>query len=285
MKVGKYYLILLAVTAILCVPVFSKVELTRPSESVTLLLGGAKRTLAEIDKLYVWIVPHRFEPNSYGLVLDELENLIIDRFKEAGITIAKTDIDKAGPDAARMLKVLRRRVEPDNVKNLRFQSPHIPELRVDIGTLDLENSRQVVFHIQTSLSRLVSLKEQSSLFFKTDVWKSEPIMQAVSVKDMPAAVTHVVLEQVDAFIHAYLAANQPGTGVSDVNDVNAALMIAATKRASPAEYKFVASKNSDVFHRPDCSSAKRIKPANLVGYSSRQAAIRNGKRPCKRCKP
>jgi len=99
---------------------------------------------------------------------------------------------------------------------------------------------------------------------------------------MPAKVTEVVLHQVNRFIESYLAANQPGTGVSDVN---AASVIAATKRVSPAEYKFVASKNSNVFHRPDCSSAKRIKPANLVGYSNREETLKAGKRPCKRCKP
>jgi hypothetical protein len=110
-------------------------------------------------------------------------------------------------------------------------------------------------------------------------------MQAVSIKDMPAAVTGVVLEQVDAFIYAYLAANQPGSGVGDVNDVNVASVTAATKRPWPAGYKFVASKNSNVFHRPDCSWAKRIKPENLVGYNSREEALKAGKRPCKRCNP
>jgi len=282
MKVGKYYLILATAAAILCIPVFSTVELTRPSEPVPVLLGRANQTLAGIDKLYIRIVPRGFEPNSHGLVFEELENLIIDRLKEAGITIAETDIDKMGPDAAKMLKVLKRRMEPANVKNLKFIPPRIPGFCVDMDMLVIEHLQQVVFYTQISLARLVHLEKESRLAFKTAVWQSEPIMQAVSVKDMPAAVTHVVLEQADAFIHAYLAANQPGTGVSDVN---AASVIAATKRASPAEYKFVASKNSNVFHKPDCSSAKRIKPANLVGYNSRAEALKAGKRPCKRCKP
>ena len=147
---------------------------------------------------------------------------------------------------------------------------------------------QYVFRIQTSLATKVSLPGELPLCIKADVWKTEPAMQAVSIKDMPAAVTGVVLERVDAFIHAYLAANQPGTGVSDAN---VASVTVATKHPGrvtehrPAEYKFVASKNSNVFHRPDCSSAERIKPANLVGYNSRGEAIKAGKRPCKRCKP
>ncbi len=52
-----------------------------------------------------------------------------------------------------------------------------------------------------------------------------------------------------------------------------------------ARYLYVSSKNSQVFHRPQCRSAKRIKPENLVGYNSKDEAIQAGKRPCKVCKP
>ncbi|MCX5639074.1 MAG: hypothetical protein NTX52_15470 [Planctomycetota bacterium] len=52
-----------------------------------------------------------------------------------------------------------------------------------------------------------------------------------------------------------------------------------------AEYKYVASKNSQVFHTPNCRSAKRISPENMVGYSSREEAVNAGKNPCKICKP
>jgi hypothetical protein len=50
-------------------------------------------------------------------------------------------------------------------------------------------------------------------------------------------------------------------------------------------YRYVSSKNSQVFHTPQCRSAKRIKPENLITYSSREEAIKAGKRPCKVCKP
>lgn len=255
MKTKNYCLILSAVTAILCIPVFSTVELTRPSEPVPVLLGRANQTLAAIDKLYVVITQVDAEPNKDGLSQKELETGITNKLKDCGIKITAA----IGGDIL-----------------------NIPELRVNIDMLKLKDLQQYVFRIQTSLATKVSLSSEPPLCIKADVWKAEPVMQAVSVKDMPAAVTHVVLEQVDAFIHAYLAANQPGTGVSDVN---AASVIAATKRAWRAGYKFVASKNSDVFHRPDCSSAKRIKPENLVDYNSRAEALKAGKRPCKRCKP
>jgi micrococcal nuclease len=51
------------------------------------------------------------------------------------------------------------------------------------------------------------------------------------------------------------------------------------------ECTYVASKNSKVFHRPDCKWVKKISPKNLIGFKTREEAIRSGRRPCKTCKP
>ncbi len=51
------------------------------------------------------------------------------------------------------------------------------------------------------------------------------------------------------------------------------------------EWKYVASKKSEVFHRPDCKWAERISPGNLIGFKSREEAIKSGRRPCKSCEP
>ena len=48
---------------------------------------------------------------------------------------------------------------------------------------------------------------------------------------------------------------------------------------------FVGSKNSDVYHYPDCASAKKIKPGNLVSFNSVEEAKTAGYRPCKNCNP
>lgn len=55
-----------------------------------------------------------------------------------------------------------------------------------------------------------------------------------------------------------------------------------TSNTSPM---YVGSKNSDKFHKLSCSSAKRIKNANLRYFYSRQEAINAGYVPCKRCNP
>ena len=51
------------------------------------------------------------------------------------------------------------------------------------------------------------------------------------------------------------------------------------------EWRYVASRKSEVFHRPDCKWAKRISPKNLIGFNSRAEVIKTGRRPCKACKP
>lgn len=258
MKTKRYCLVLAVVIGTLCVSAFGEVELPRSEEPV--LIGRVNPALAGIDKLLVFIVPPDAEPNKDGLVFKELEAKVISKLQEAGV---KTDFRIAG-----------------SILN-------IPELRVVINMLKLEELGQYVFHIRTSLASKVSLAAEPSWFIKGDVWKTGPVMQAVSVRGMPEKVNDAVLEQVETFISCYQVANPNDVRPADANGISAMPKEAAGLIAKPAvaKYKYVASKKSKVFHRSDCSWAKRISPKNLVGYNRRAEAIRAGKRPCKRCKP
>lgn len=282
MKTKKHYLILAVVTGILCVSTLGETEL--PGVPDIDLIGRPNPTLADIGRLYVVIVKRHSQPDDNGLLLKELEQSVRDKLKDAHITVAEDNVDKMKSD---FKKVLLRRLKENNVRNLRLRSVYIPELRIDIDALKLTDSQRYVFRIQTSVARAVCLSREYRPLFKADVWKVKPTMQMVSVKSMPAKVTDVVLEQVEAFIVAYIAANPPGTRPPDANDITGKpekLTKPDAKRAV-AQYKYVASKNSKVFHKPECRWVKRIKPANLVGYNSRNEAIEAGKRPCKMCKP
>lgn len=55
--------------------------------------------------------------------------------------------------------------------------------------------------------------------------------------------------------------------------------------ASPRTGKYVASKNSKIFHLPSCKWAKRISEKNRVYLATYQEAIDSGRRPCRVCKP
>ncbi|MCI1306047.1 MAG: DNA/RNA non-specific endonuclease [Lachnospiraceae bacterium] len=64
---------------------------------------------------------------------------------------------------------------------------------------------------------------------------------------------------------------------------NAAVQDAGTQ---PQSSTYVLNTNTKKFHRPDCSSADRIKPANRQDYTgSREDLIAQGYEPCKNCNP
>lgn len=58
-----------------------------------------------------------------------------------------------------------------------------------------------------------------------------------------------------------------------------------TKTTETQEYKYAASKKSEVFHYISCSYVASIKPENLILFKTREEAIASGRRPCKKCKP
>ena len=265
MKAEKYYFILTVVIAVLCFPALGQVDKhTEPG----MLIGNANPFLAGISKLYIVIVPLDAEANKNGSLWQKLQKDIEYRLNEADIEIVPAPVFDAGPKAY-----------------------DIPELRVYIDMLKLAEGQQNVFRIQTSLSRAVCLTEQRSLLFKADVWRVAPSMQTVATEDMPAAVTGIVNRQVEEFIHACLAANQKVGESAEAATGETAWPAAqkervqTTTKPETTEYKYVASKNSKVFHKAECEWAKKIKPDNLTGHSSRDEAVRAGKRPCKLCQP
>ena len=52
-----------------------------------------------------------------------------------------------------------------------------------------------------------------------------------------------------------------------------------------SEYAYLASVNSEVFHKPNCTWAKKIKEKNLICFKSREDAAQTGRKPCKVCRP
>ncbi len=61
--------------------------------------------------------------------------------------------------------------------------------------------------------------------------------------------------------------------------------IPVVQKSIAVQIRYVASKNSEVFHYSSCESVRAIKPANLIDFSSREQAVASGRRPCSICKP
>lgn len=222
------------------------------------LISPPHPALAGVDTFRLSILRLGVRAEKDGLDWAELSAMVSGKFRRAGIELPVGD---------------------------RHGDPNIPELRIYIDMLKLEASQQYVFRIQTSLARPMHLTQRRHPVFKAEVWKLNPVMQAVSVEDMPAEVADVVLDQVNAFIRIYLATNQPaGQPESDMATVPQENNRAGAK-PSAGEERYVASNSSGIFHRPDCRWAGNISAENLVTYGTRDEAINSGKRPCKSCEP
>jgi hypothetical protein len=234
------------------------------SKEKPLLIGQPHPAFIGINKLNLVVLQYNDWPDKDGLFFKQLEVNIKERLRRAGIEL---DIPTA-----------------DNIST-------IPELRIYINTLTLEDSQRNVFHIRMALARAVCLKDEQKPVFKADIWQSISSMQAVPAENMPAEFSDVVLEQVEGFINIYKASNPAGTKLSDADVIEIASSTNQVEQAdkdvnsTTVEYSYVASNNSNIFHKPDCRWAQNISKENLIKYKSREEAIKAGKRPCKTCNP
>ena len=258
MKAGAYFVVFQVCSALLCGG--ASAEVLVPHSEQPALIGTPNPMLGGIEHVHVVIEAPDAEPNKGGLMWRELEAKAEQKLSEAGLLPKRST--RAQPGA-------------------------IPSLRIDVDMLELPESKQYVFRAQTCLAAKMQLRRDSPHFVQADIWKVPPAMQAVAIKEMPQTVTRVVLEQVDAFIHCHSVANPKENGPADANVAHAPpKAIPRTPHQPDAiKYKYICSRKSNVFHKSDCRWAQRIAPNNLVGYNSRDEALRAGKRPCKRCKP
>jgi len=257
MKPGKYYLVLAVFGSIL----FSLASAeTESPQNDFMLINRHNPALAGIKEVSIAVAMAGTEPNQQGTLRKNIESMVISNLAEAGIKINR---DGTGGTS------------------------DIPELKVEINTLKIEDCQKYVFHVQTSLSRLVRLEKQDRMLFKVDVWKTEPAMGVSSFQNMPEPIENTASEQIGVFVHSYIAANPQRTRQTSIDNEPNVSPIPQNEQTKPttAEYKYIASKNSNVFHKAGCSMAARISPANLVFYNSRDEATNAGKRPCKRCNP
>jgi hypothetical protein len=235
-------------------------QLETPNDKPLIAKPGP--ALSGIKELSVVITAPDSEPNK-DVVLADIRAKVMGRLYDAGFTVSR-------PPAGHIVAT--------------------PELRINIGMLKLESCAVYVLSVQTSLVRGVALPDAGQSHIAADVWKAESGMQAVATEKMPDEVGSIVQEQIQAFISACSVAGATDRQ-SDVNQIKPQSHRAGIERNTKPEKrqniesKFVASKNSKVFHKPDCPSAQKIKPENLVTYGSRDEAIAAGKRPCERCNP
>lgn len=257
MKIKTYYFVFVAVTVFFCSFVSGKAE-PSGSGNEPVSISQSHPAFSGMDSLRVVVVQYGSKQDNDEQYYEQLEKDVKEKLRLAGIELET-------PTA-------------DNI-------PGIPELRIYIGTLGLDYSQQYVLHIRTTLARAVCLKGEQNPVFKSDIWQTTPVMQAVSAEDIPVKVGDSVLQQVEDFIGIYNSTKLTDKQLSNVKINETGLFAGPEKQIDAAKQKYVSSKSSVIFHRPGCRWAQNISKDNLVTYNSKDQATKAGKRPCKTCNP
>jgi hypothetical protein len=246
--------------------VFSNSVFAQPEKPLELHINiYANPRLVGVNNLWVDIKADYNSVVAYSLPTEQIRNKCSEKLKESGIF-----------------------VETRNPAFSSFSEDYkIPYLTIHIVILDNNTPAFLTFYSRVSLLRMVSLTtEKGTIQFKAEVWESEPVIESALKQDLSEVLTDTVLKQVDSFISVWSIAN-----TTDVNQPRPQSEKTNIKKDTKSvkqqdtETKYVASKNSKVFHKADCQFAKRIKPENLVIYNTRDEAIKAGKNPCKTCNP
>ena len=161
-------------------------------------------------------------------------------------------------------------------------------LIVRVELLKVPDVNLFAIRVETVMARQMLLATGSDQIFIVPLSLGQYGIRFVSGSDLPGVIEDAASQHIDYFLRGYEAMKslqEKKRGETDQLVAEPARSATAPQQTQVAEYAYVASKNSDVFHKPDCRWAKNISPKNLVGYSTRDEAIEAGKRPCKWCKP
>ena len=191
----------------------------------------------------------------------EIRENIVEQLEQAGIKILPVKLWGTAPGRCR-LKVLIKVYRPSDLKTF-------------------------IYNLKVYFVQTVALERIPEAKIDAVTWELTWLAHG-SKNRLTEAVPKNLKIMTDNFIRDYRAANSLSGEPSDTNARNTVSVTAPQgqiRSGVTARYKYVSSKNSKVFHSPQCRSAKRIKPENLVGYNSKEEVIQAGKRPCKVCKP
>jgi hypothetical protein len=237
----------------------SRAERLQPPDARLLIAGN--EALAGIERLCA-VVAADETPEVKRLVDPEvLRAKIVSRLHEAGITYVEC---KTGLTPRLVVQI---------------EATHVP----DCG--------RHVYRVQTSVNRVVTFSNHRDFHVLAAVWQLRPTIQVVPDERVVEAINAAAVVQVDAFVGAHEAARRLQPHAESTPAAAASARTGGrqdpedTMRPSLIQFQFVASRNSSVFHRPDCRWAQNIAEKNLVGFRTRDEAVRAGKRPCKSCKP
>jgi hypothetical protein len=162
-------------------------------------------------------------------------------------------------------------------------------LKVHIELAQVPQTVLFALRIETVMGRRVRLPhETDEAVVIARLWGATRGIGFVSRMNLVEHIERAISEQINQFLRDYRAAQSlqakkaPQAGSADAEPDPSTDTLTQTQKA---RYAYIASKNSNVFHKPECPWAENIKPENFEGYSNKDQVIKTGKRPCKWCKP
>ena len=277
MKTRTFFLIFITVLGILSAPLISENELP-------------------LDQMYQMKQPPR--PSRINAIMESVQKVALVVSQGPGQTVVQNQDwsilqRQISLAVTKQLKKSGLQIVPVLNQNEQAQTQGISEFRIEIGTILLKNSEQYLFSVKSSLLTDISIDKESSEYFRIDAWSVAATVKTFSEQDLFNAITGLVRKQAKVFIQDWQEVNTtlhkpqqsapaPAVGIEPTLHMQ---LDKSTQRPTQAKYQYVASKKSRIFHKADCVGASRISQKNLTTYNSREEAVNDKKRPCKRCKP
>lgn len=113
--------------------------------------------------------------------------------------------------------------------------------------------------------------------------EQQDIEEPKEVEEKPATQdTNTVNENADT---ANTSTQSTESNVAPVPQTPPAQQVAPAQHTTAPAITYIASAQSDKFHKPRCRAAKKINSENAIYFGSREEAINAGYSPCGICKP
>lgn len=140
------------------------------------------------------------------------------------------------------------------------------------------NIKQFWVKYESKIALIIGFILIAFIAFEAGILKGQNWQSAPLIIEKPAVIQEVSQEATNNLSQTQNSAlegqNTPETGkiTTQTSSIPAGVNCA-----------FVGSKNSDKYHLPTCQFAKRIKPENVICFSSEDEAKSKGYTPCSSC--
>ncbi len=228
--------------------------------------------------------------NSFAKLSHEQKSLSGIETMVVSVSCSEEAAKETGLKKEDIRKDIATRLEQAGIKIIPEYMYGPPRLHIRIKAYKLPRQETFIYNLEIHFDQKVALPRNPETKITATTWEITWLAHAHKARFVEKIRVNLRI-MVKEFIRDYRKANPKADKLAEVSDANTVSLTTQKEpskqpaRPAVAEHKYIASKNSKVFHKPDCRWVKRISAKNLVGYNSREESIQAGKRPCKTCKP